>query len=125
MVHEFETARFEHAGDVRRMLLVEEGEKIVVVEELSGPSALVAGFVYAFVMSPALATLRASFSPEALSALIARVGFTGADALWGYLADERHDIVDLMDLCDRHAITYEFRSDAQDGDGRSAPAETA
>ena len=118
MVHEFETARFEHAGDVRRMLLVEEGEKIVVVEELSGPSALVAYGREAL-------TLRASFSPEALSALIARVGFTGADALWGYLADERHDIVDLMDLCDRHGITYEFRSDAQDGDGRSAPAEKA
>lgn len=114
MVHEFETARFEHAGDVRRMLLVEEGEKIVVVEELSGPSALVAYGREAL-------TLRASFSPEALSALIARVGFTGADALWGYLADERHDIVDLMDLCDHHGVPYAFSSTASGGEGAIRP----
>ena len=101
-------AQFESAGDVRRMFVATEGEKFVVREELSGPSVLVA-------YGKERKTL--------CSALLATVGFLGSgDSLWDYLASERYDIVDLMDLCDQRGIPYEFSSIGSGGDCQLRPA---
>lgn len=109
-------ARFEHAGDVREMFAGTDGEKIVVRESVSGPSAVVA-------YGQERRDLRVSLSPEAVSALLEAVGFAGApDGLWDYLTSEWHDIVDLMDLCDRRGIAYEFASTGPGGDWQFRPA---
>ena len=109
-------ARFESAGDERRMFVGAEGEKIVVREELSGPSVLVS-------YGEERKTLRVSLEADAVSALLAAIGFLGSDdSLWDYLASERHDIVDLMDLCDQRGIPYEFSSVGTSGDCQLRPA---
>ena len=109
-------AQFESAGDERRMFVATEGEKFVVREELSGPSVLVA-------YGKERKTLCVSLEADAVSALIATVGFLGSgDSLWDYLASERHDIVDLMDLCDQRGIPYEFSSVGSGGDCQLRPA---
>ena len=100
---EHEVARFERAGDVRVMSVAADGEKIVVREDLSGPSALLA-------YGERCRTLRVTLAGEAPAALL-RQGFCGGvDSLWSYLTDERHDIVDLMDLCDGLGVPYAFSS---------------
>ena len=109
-------ARFEHAGDVREMFVGTDGEKIVVRESVSGPSAVVA-------YGQERRDLRVSLSPEAVSARLEAVGFAGApDGLWDYLTSEWHDIVDLMDLCDRRGVAYEFASTGPGGDWQFRPA---
>ena len=115
-MQEQEVARFEHAGDVRRMFVGSQDEKIVVREELTGPSVLVA-------YGEERKTLRVSLEADAVSALLAAIGFVGSDdSLWDYLAGERHDIVDLMDLCDQRGIPYEFSSGGSGGDCQLRPA---
>ena len=109
-------AQFESAGDERRMFVAAEGEKIVVREELSGPALLVA-------YGEERKTLCVSLEADAVSALLATVGFLGSgDSLWDYLASERYDIVDLMDLCDQRGIPYEFSSVGSGGDCQLRPA---
>ena len=115
-MQEQEVARFEHAGDVRSMFVGSQDEKIVVREELEGPSVLVA-------YGEERKTLRVSLGADAVSALLAAIGFVGSDdSLWDYLASERHDIVDLMDLCDQRGIPYEFSSSGSGGDCQLRPA---
>lgn len=114
-----EVARFERAGDVRRMLVGEEGEKVVVREELSGPSVLVA-------YGEERKALRMALGADAVSALLACIGFSRTeDSLWSYLSSERYDIVDLMDLCDQRGIPYEFSSSGSGGDCQFRPAEVS
>lgn len=97
-----EVACFERAGDVRRMLVGVEAGNVVVRQDVSGPSTLVA-------FGDDERSLRVSLSPEAVSMLLREVGFVGwEEALWGYLSDEDRDIVDLMDLCDRLGVPYGF-----------------
>lgn len=109
-MHEREVARFERSGDERRMLVGMTDDGIVVREELRGPSVVVA-------YGDESRSLRVSLGADAVSALLAELGFGGSeDSLWGYLASERHDIVDLMDLCDRKGIPYEFCASGPAGD---------
>ena len=62
----------------------------------------------------------------AVSALLACIGFSRSeDSLWSYLSSERYDIVDLMDLCDRRGIPYEFSSSGSGGDCQFRPAEVS
>ena len=116
MMREQEVARFEAAGDERRMYVGAEGEKVVVREELTGPSVLVA-------YGEERKSLRVALGADAVSALLATIGFLGSgDSLWDYLASERHDIVDLMDLCDHRGIPYEFSASGSGGDCQFRPA---
>lgn len=108
-----ETARFERAGDERRMSVGLDDEGVVITEDLSGPSVLLA-------YGERERRLRMTLSPDAVSRLVGEVGFLGGeDALWRYLSSEEKDIVDLMDLCDRRGIPYGFVSSGSGGDCRS------
>lgn len=102
LMGEFEVARFERAGDVRRMSVAREGDGIVIREDLSGPSALIA-------YGDKERSLKVFLEPAALDALIERIGFSGGEgSLWSLLTHERHDLADLMDLCDNAGIPYTF-----------------
>ena len=99
-----EVAQFKRAGDTRRMLVGGRDDVVVVREELSGPSTLVA-------YGEESKTLSARFTGEALGTLLAQGGFLGGfDSLWSFLSSEKNDLVDLMDLCDRLAIPYVFEA---------------
>ncbi|OUO33484.1 hypothetical protein B5F84_08525 [Olsenella sp. An290] len=110
-----EIARFAHAGDVRRMLVGLDGGSLVVREDVSGPSALVAYGEEEY-------RLRMVIGPDALSDLLARVGFSGEEGLWAYLSDEGRGLVDLMDLCDGLGISYAFSSMGPKGSLQFRPA---
>ncbi len=98
----YEVARFERAGDIRRMLLEQAEDGLVVREDLSGPSVLVA-------YGDEWRSLRVVFSPSAVEALLEAVGSACEGAsLREYLSDERHDVADLMDLCDAREVPYTF-----------------
>ncbi|MBM6774411.1 hypothetical protein [Olsenella profusa] len=98
----YEVARFEHVGDVRRVFVTQDESGLVVREDLSGPSVLVA-------YGDESRSLRASFDAAAVESLLDAVASAGAEgSLREYLADERHDIVDLMDLCDARGVPYAF-----------------
>ena len=97
-----EVARFERAGDVRRVLIGEEEGCVVVREDLSGPSTLVA-------YGDEQRSLRVTFAREAVPALLDALGTVQeGGSLRGYLSCERHDVVDLMDLCDARGVPYAF-----------------
>lgn len=114
-MEEREIARFECAGDVRAMRVGADGEKIVVCEELAGPSVLLA-------YGEKNRTLRVSLSAGDAAQLL-RLGFCGdVDSLWSYLSEEAHDIVDLMDLCDGLGVPYAFSSEGPSGDLQFRPA---
>lgn len=114
-MEEREIARFECAGDVRVMRVGADGEKIVVREDLSGPSVLLA-------YGEKNRTLRVSLAAEDAARLL-RLGFCGGvDSLWSYLSDEAHDIVDLMDLCDGLGVPYAFSSEGPGGVLQFRPA---
>lgn len=101
-----EVARFEGAGDVRRVLTGVDGERFVVREELSGPSARIA-------YGEGNHSLTVTFEADAVSDLIARVGVAqGEESLWEHLAGRWHDVVDLMDLCDREGVPYALKEGA-------------
>ena len=105
-----EVARFEHAGDVRVMLLSTENGQTEVREDLSGPSAQ-------FAYGEDERSLRVGLSDDSTQRLVAVIAAAGAGAsLADYLANEAHDIMDLMDLCDRSAISYSFASLGSSGD---------
>ena len=104
-----ETARFERAGDERRMSVGLDDGGVVITEDLSGPSVLL-------VYGEREHRLRMTLSPDAVSRLVGEVGFLGGeDSLWGYLSSEEKDIVDLMDLCDRRGIPYGFEGAGASG----------
>lgn len=99
-----EVARFEHAGDVRIMSLLEgEDGSIELREDLRGPSTLVA-------YGEDEMSLRVTFAPDAVPTLLAVVGQSGKGSLADYLADEGNGLVDLMDLCDARGLHYSFAS---------------
>lgn len=99
-----EVARFEHAGDVRVLSLLEDDNgDIELREELTGPSTLVA-------YGDDSMSLRVSFTPKAVPGLLAAVGQAGKGSLADYLADEENSLIDLMDLCDARGVRYSFAS---------------
>lgn len=94
-------ARFESAGDVRVMYVSEDEGSLVVGEDLSGPSAVVA-------YGGEERRLRMEFSVESVAQLLRVLDEMGEMPLRGYLSDEGHDIVDLMDLCDANGVPYTY-----------------
>ena len=101
-MREHEVARFESAGDVRTVSVVEGDDGVVEVRErVSGPSALVA-------YGEEEHGLRVLFSPAAVPGLLRAVGETGHTSLADYLADEKNALIDLMDLCDARDVAYTF-----------------
>ena len=113
---ECEVARFECAGDVRVMRLGEQDGRVVVREDLSGPSVLVA-------YGDEHRSLRVCLGETELPVLLEAIGARGeGSSLREYLADESHDIVDLMDLCDRLGVPYSFTSLGSEGDAVYRPA---
>ena len=96
-----EIARFESAGDVRRMILQEGDGYVTVRQDVSGPSALIA-------YGEESRSLRATFAPEAVRGLLGIVGDAGRESLRAFLEDGEKDIVDLMDLCDARGVSYAF-----------------
>lgn len=116
---EVRVSRFEHAGDVREVSVGMDGGRVVVREEVSGPSARIAYGEERRLMSVFL-------SGEAVSRLLGEVGFAGGEgSLWDYLSSEGRSLVDLMDLCDERGIAYEFRSSGSGGDCCLRPAGVA
>lgn len=99
---EREVARFESAGDVRTLAIVEGEDGVVEVRErLSGPSALVA-------YGEEEHGLRVLFAPGEVEGMLRAVGTAGAPELAAYLADEKNGVVGLMDLCDACGVAYTF-----------------
>lgn len=94
-------ASFEREGDVREVFVSADGDELVICEELSGPSSQIA-----FGEKNHRKTAR--LSSRAVSEVIAGIGFAGSDGgLWDYLADERRDLTDLVDLCEERGISCE------------------
>ena len=97
----FEVACFEGAGDVRRMSVGRQEGFLVVREDVSGPSALIA-------YGEDERSLRATFAPGEVDGLLGAVRSAGAGSLEEYLSCRENDIVDLMDLCDARGVRYSF-----------------
>ena len=100
-----EVARFVCGEDVRSMLIGTDDEgNVMVREDISGPSALVA-------YGQNARSLRVRFDASQVEGLLAAVGASvAATSLCEYVADENRDVLDLMDLCDREGIVYQFTS---------------
>jgi len=102
-----EAARFEAAGDLRVMSVGgeaagEQDHALVLQEDISGPSVLVGHGAEA-------ARLKISVAPSGRVKLIRAVAeLFGAQSLMELAAREEIDILDVMDLCDREQIPYEF-----------------
>ncbi|WP_417228940.1 hypothetical protein [Thermophilibacter sp.] len=112
-MREREVARFERAGDVRTVSLVESADGALEVRERrEGPSALVA-------YGEGARSLCALFSPVAASRL---PDLMGGASLVEYCANEKNDLVDLMDLCDAAAVPYSFTSLGSGGEVAYRPA---
>ena len=96
-------ARFENGEDERVMSVgVDDAGGIVVVEDLRGPSTLVA-------YGDDHRRLKVTFDSQAARGLVAELGLSAeGEGLWSYLSDGGRDIVDLMDACDRLCIPYAF-----------------
>ncbi len=96
-------ARFENGEDERAMSVgVDATGGIVVVEDLRGPSTLVA-------YGDDHRRLRVAFDSQAARRIVAELGFSAeGEGLWSFLSDGSRDIVDLMDACDRMCIPYTF-----------------
>ena len=88
-MQEQEVARFEHAGDVRRMFVGSQDEKIVVREELEGPSVLVA-------YGEERKTLRVSLGADAVSALLMPLAGSTLPELESVASDVRRMIDDYF-----------------------------
>ena len=102
-----EAARFEAAGDLRVMSVGgeaagEQAHALVLQEDISGPSVLVGH-------SAEAARLKISVAPSGRVKLIRAVAeLFGARSLMELAGREEIDILDVMDLCDREQIPYEF-----------------
>lgn len=96
-----EIARFESDGDVRTVSLIEDEGFLIVREDLSGPSALVA-------YGDEEHSLRMALSAESALRLLEVLDKMGEKPLGDYLTEEGHDIVDLMDFCDANGVPYSF-----------------
>ena len=116
-----EAARFEAAGDLRVMSVGGEaaGEQVcalVLQEDISGPSVLVGHGAEA-------ARLKMSVAPSGRVKLIRAVAeLFGARSLTELAAREDIDILDVMDLCDREQIPYEFSCIDSNEDAALRPA---
>ena len=110
-----EVACFEGAGDVRRMSVARQEGFLVVSEDVSGPSALVA-------YGEDERSLRATFAPGEVDGLLGAVRSAGAGSLEEYLSRRENDIVDLMDLCDGLGVPYAFSSEGPGGVLQFRPA---
>ena len=96
-------ARFESAGDVRKMSVGgAPGAPLVLREEIEGASVRVAH-------GADRARLDVRVPASCTGRLLAALGeLFGARSLAEFARDEGNDILDLMDLCDREGIPYDF-----------------
>ncbi|WP_130810418.1 hypothetical protein [Olsenella sp. Marseille-P4559] len=99
-------ARKEKMGDVT---VIESGYSgdgsLMVSEEVSGPSASVA-------YGEPRHKLQIVFAPEVIGCLASALG-AGAEMnsrLHSYFDSGEHALVDLMDLCDAHRVSYSYQS---------------
>ena len=113
-MQEEELARFESAGDVRRVLVARGSEGLRVRQEVSGPSALAA-------YGEEWHTLELGFCPQETDALDEALWVSGG--VEGLLRAGSTDVVDLMDLCDREGIAYAYRSDGPESGPQLRPAD--
>ena len=92
----------ECARDVRLVDVIKgSGGVVEVREHLSGPSALIA-------YGEAEHGLRVLFAPSSVSDAECAVNRMGFASIEEYLADDKNDVIDLMDLCDVAGIGYSF-----------------
>lgn len=98
-----EVARFESAGDERRMLVCGEDGYLVVRQDVFGPSAVVA-------YGDEERSSRLTFGPGVVRRLLAAVPRETGLSLREFLESEGRDLFDLMDLCDALGIAYDFAS---------------
>lgn len=111
-----EVARFESAGDVRTVSLVQGDDGLLEVRELrEGPSVVA-------VYGEGEHSLRVLLAPEAVPGLLGAMAEEGVASVADYLASEDRDIVDLMDLCDRLGVAYSFVGIGEKGDIQYRPA---
>ena len=90
------------AEDVRLVDVIEgPGGVVEVREHLSGPSAVVA-------YGEEEHGLRVLFAPSSVAGAQRAVNRAGCASIKEYLADEKNDIIDLMDLCDAGGVAYTF-----------------
>lgn len=97
-MQEVEVARFESAGDVRRVCMSWDEGRLVIREDVSGPSALVA-------YGEASRSLVVMLDKESAARLLACFG--GEKALRQQLSQPNFDVIDLMELCDREGCRYQ------------------
>lgn len=97
-MQEVEVARFESAGDVRRVFMSWNEGCLTVREDVSGPSALVA-------YGEASRSLVVLFDKDSAARLLGCLG--GEKALRQQLSQSNFDVVDLMELCDREGCRYQ------------------
>lgn len=101
-MREHEVARFESAGDVRVLSIIEGDDEVLEVRQrMTGPSALLA-------YGEEEHSLRVLFAPATVPSLLRAIGSAGSSSLAEYLAAEKNDAVDLMDLCDARGVAYTF-----------------
>ena len=113
----YEVARFS-SGDDLRIMFVGEGAcgEAVLREDICGPSVEDAYGADA-------ARLQVSVPGDATGELErALLEVFGARGLREFAAEERNDVLDLMDLCDREGIAYTFTSVDSGGEGVLRPA---
>ena len=92
----------ECARDVRLVNVIKgSGGVVEVREHLSGPSALIA-------YGEAEHGLRVLFAPSSVSDAERAVNCMGCASIEEYLADDKNDVIDLMDLCDASGVAYTF-----------------
>lgn len=97
-----EVARFERAGDVRAVGVVDRPDgSLEVREDVTGPSVLIA-------YGDEVHGLRVTFSEEEQEKLAALLEQIGRTCLEEYLCNEEFALIDLMDLCDAAGISYSF-----------------
>ena len=113
----YEAARF-CSGDDLRIMFVGEGAcgEALLREDICGPSVEDA---YGADAARLQVSVPGDVKVELERALLE---VFGAQSLREFAAEERNDVLDLMDLCDREGISYAFTSVDSGGEGVLRPA---
>ena len=97
-----EVARFRNGEDLRVMFVGEGDGETILREDIYGPSVVDAYDVDAVRLQVSINAPQAEGLGRALCEVF------GASSLEGFAADEKNDILDLMDLCDREGVAYAY-----------------
>lgn len=100
-----EVARFEDAGDTRVIRIgLQEAGSLAVEEIIAGRSCFVA-------YGESSHTARIVFEASTVTSLLEALGYPGespTDVLRGFAGKQENTLVDLMDLCDTHGVSYAY-----------------